>query len=35
MVEIMHNREDQDDKYAREVLKEGWEGLTTEVVEIC
>ena len=39
LTEIMHNRVEQEENYAREVLKEqleeGWEGLTTEVSEIC
>ena len=37
--EILHNKEEQEENYAREVLQEqmemGWEGLTTEVAEIC
>ena len=39
LTDIMHNKEEQDENYAREVLKEqleeGWEGLTKEVEEIC
>ena len=39
LIEIMHNRVDQEENYAREVLKEqleeGWEGLTTEVADMC
>ena len=37
--DILHNKEEQEENYAREVLKEqieqGWDGLTTEVAEIC
>ena len=36
---ILHGKEEQEENYAREILKEqmeqGWEGLTTEVAEIC
>ena len=36
---ILHNKEEQEENYAREVLREqldqGWQGLTTEVAEIC
>ena len=39
LAEIMHNKEEQEENYAREVLREqldqGWQGLTTEVAEIC
>ena len=39
LAEILHNKEEQEENYAREVLREqleqGWEGLTTEVAEIC
>ena len=39
LTNTMHNREEQDENYAREALKEqleeGWEGLFTEVAEIC
>ena len=39
LTEILHNKEEQEENYAREVLREqleqGWEGLTTEVAEIC
>ena len=39
MANILHGKEEQEENYAREILKEqmeqGWEGLTTEVAEIC
>ena len=39
VAEILHNKQEQENDYAREVMQEqmeqGWEGLTTEVAEIC
>ena len=39
LAEILHNKKDQEENYAREVLREqldqGWQGLITEVAEIC
>ena len=39
LANILHNKEEQEENYAREVLREqldqGWQGLTTEVAEIC
>ena len=39
LAEILHNKEEQEENYAREVLREqldqGWQGLTTEMAEIC
>ena len=38
LANILHNKEEQEENYAREVLREqldqGWQGLTTEVAEI-